>query len=273
VNCEIRRNLCGGTPSSEGGAGAWLRLQSRFINCVFNANDSWARGGAVFVNPGIDASFTNCAFTNNITIADNGGAITGIATIANSILWDNSPAELNGTFDATHSCVEGGAAGIGNTSSNPQFIDANGADGVPGTSDDDLRLLPTSPCIDAADNLALPADAFDVDGDGNLLEPMPLDLERRVRRVNDPRSPDSGNPGWPGAAIVDMGAYEFRDIQRVEGDVTGDGVVDADDFVAVILAWGVCVDPLNCPADVTPLGGDGLVNADDLIAVIALWSM
>jgi hypothetical protein len=53
------------------------------------------------------------------------------------------------------------------------------------------------------------------------------------------------------------------------GDVNGDGIVNADDLIAVILAWGLCpAPPSPCPADVT---GNGVVNVDDLIAVILNW--
>jgi hypothetical protein len=53
----------------------------------------------------------------------------------------------------------------------------------------------------------------------------------------------------------------------------GNGVVDVDDLVAVILGWGACADCLACPADVrdTPTTGDCVVNVDDLVAVILGW--
>jgi hypothetical protein len=263
VNCEISRNLCGGSPSSEGGAGAWLQYDSSFTNCVFNANDSWAPGGAVFIEPGKAVTFTNCAFTNNITIGDTGGAITGSATIANSILWDNSPAELNGAFDTTYSCVEGGWAGVGNVATNPQFINARGVDGVPGTGDDILRLAAASPCIDAANNAALPADTLDIDGDGDTGEALPLDLHGLARIMNDPFARNVGHP--PGAAaIVDMGPSEF-----LTGDATGDGRVDVDDLIKVILTWGNCTSTaFPCAAD---LNRSGAVNVDDLLIVLLNW--
>jgi hypothetical protein len=59
-------------------------------------------------------------------------------------------------------------------------------------------------------------------------------------------------------------------IQGTPGDVNGDGTVDADDLVAVVLAWGDCpAPPSACPADVN---GSGSVDADDLVMVILLWS-
>jgi hypothetical protein len=52
------------------------------------------------------------------------------------------------------------------------------------------------------------------------------------------------------------------------GDVTGEGLVNIDDLVAVITAWGPCSISI-CPADVN---ADGVVNIDDLIVVISHWS-
>jgi hypothetical protein len=52
-------------------------------------------------------------------------------------------------------------------------------------------------------------------------------------------------------------------------DITGNGAVDADDLIAVILAWGACS---NCPPDIAPSPfGNNQVNADDLIMVILSW--
>ena len=74
-------------------------------------------------------------------------------------------------------------------------VKADGPDGIAGTEDDNLRLSPGSPSIDAADNLAVPPDTADLDGDGDTTEPTPLDLDGNRRIVN---------------RIVDMGAYEYQ---------------------------------------------------------------
>ena len=58
----------------------------------------------------------------------------------------------------------------------------------------------------------------------------------------------------------------FSNIQFVVEDVDGNCVVDVDDLIAVILAWGQRVSP----ADVN---GDGIVDVDDLIMVILNWSV
>jgi ligand-binding sensor domain-containing protein len=56
----------------------------------------------------------------------------------------------------------------------------------------------------------------------------------------------------------------------VAGDATGDGLVNVDDLVSVILAWGLCPDaPAACSAD---LNGSGAVDVDDLVLVILNWT-
>jgi len=55
------------------------------------------------------------------------------------------------------------------------------------------------------------------------------------------------------------------------GNVVGDNAVNVSDLLAVINAWGPCVNPSNCPADIAPVGGNDLVNVDDLLAVINAW--
>jgi hypothetical protein len=55
----------------------------------------------------------------------------------------------------------------------------------------------------------------------------------------------------------------------------GNGSVDVDDLIAVILAWGPCAPgsahPCGCPNDIAPPGGNDSVDVDDLIAVILAW--
>ena len=51
----------------------------------------------------------------------------------------------------------------------------------------------------------------------------------------------------------------------------GDNVVNTQDLLFIIGAWGACANPNNCPADIAPAGGDDTVNTQDLLAVIAGW--
>ncbi|MFQ5463682.1 MAG: IPTL-CTERM sorting domain-containing protein [Phycisphaerae bacterium] len=151
-------------------------------------------------------------------------------------------------------------------------------DGIPGTADDDLRLLSGSPCIDAANNAAVPPDVPDLDGDGGTFEPLPFDLDGNPRFVDDPETVDTGIGTPP---IVDMGAYEFQ-----EG--CGNGIVEANeecddgninqhDSCLRDCVLNVCGDGFHnvgieecddagesasCDADCTlPICGDGIVNA------------
>jgi hypothetical protein len=105
--------------------------------------------------------------------------------------------------------LQGGSTAIlgpGNLAVDPQFADADGPDNNPATFlDNDYRLGAASPCIDAGDNGLVLVDAFDLDGDGNTLEPTPFDLDLSPRFVDVPGVPDTGAGTAP---IVDMGAYE-----------------------------------------------------------------
>jgi hypothetical protein len=104
-----------------------------------------------------------------------------------------------GLVAVTYSIVQGGYAGTENTSGDPLFVDANGADNIYGTLDDDMRVQAGSPAIDTGSNAAVPA-GITTDRDGN------------PRFIN---------------CRVDRGAYEF--VTGVLTDTDGDGFPDACD--------------------------------------------
>lgn len=132
--------------------------------------------------------------------------------VTNCILWNNIPDEIAGPGmpTVTYSDVQGGWPGEGNIDADPLFVDADGPDDIPGTEDDLLRLSSRSPAIDAADNTAVP-------------EGVVTDLDGNPRFVDDPDTPDTGNPDGTNH-IVDMGAYEFGPPDPCEDD-DGDGRV------------------------------------------------
>jgi hypothetical protein len=56
-------------------------------------------------------------------------------------------------------------------------------------------------------------------------------------------------------------------------DITGNTLVDIDDLLAVISAWGPCpTPPTPCPANIVTSGASAItVDIDDLLAVISEW--
>jgi len=155
----------------------------------------------------------------------------GGADLSNTILWDNSAmgtsregAQLSGEpVRVNYCCVDGWTGvlgGFGNHGLDPRFADPLGVDGAPGSGDEDHRLLAGSPCIDAGNSDLLPADALDLDGDGDVLEPLPLDFAGLARTVDVASEPDTGRGAPP---LVDMGCYEGQ-------DCNANGVADAQDI-------------------------------------------
>jgi hypothetical protein len=160
--------------------------------------------------------------------------------MSNCVLWHNSPDHFYPGYSAaiSYSNIEGGFPGIGNIDADPLFVDPDNGD---------YHLAPGSPCIDAADNTAVPMD-------------ITTDLDGNPRFVDDPDTPETGNPGAPGP-IVDMGAYEFQGTS-CPWDLNGDGEVNVLDLIELVMSFGPCE---NCPAD---FNDDGIVNVLDLITLI-----
>jgi hypothetical protein len=242
-----------GNQALNGGGGAGSvrnNAQVEVISTLFVMNEAATIGGGLLVSQGggTDASMTviNSTFTRNR--ATQGGAVAaesgGHAAVANSVLWgDDAANELHvsgdGTASASYSCVEGGWPGVGNIDVDPLFVDPDGGD---------FHLSAGSPCIDAADNNAVP-------------EGITGDLDGRPRFQNDCTVTDTGNGT---GAIVDMGAYEAP-----SPDLDVSGAVDFGDVLVILAAWGPCPDPpAPCVAD---LDDSGDVGFGDLLVVLAAW--
>lgn len=139
-------------------AGFTPLLEPEYTNCTFYDNTAGQLGGAVY-HSGYDYS----------------GSQVLQAHIVNSILWGNDAGtngdQIYSTGDAVigHSLVEGsggsgggwdaslGADGGGNIDSNAGFVNAAqplGADNLPATNDDGLRLTQFSDAVNAGDNAA-----------------------------------------------------------------------------------------------------------------------
>ncbi|UCG48171.1 MAG: right-handed parallel beta-helix repeat-containing protein [Phycisphaerales bacterium] len=205
-NCTFSGNANTTYSHSVGGAMSNRCPLSTVVNCVFTENSA-AYGGGMHNRQCDVVNVVNCTFSGNI--ADSNGA--GIynrdcdPNVANCILWGNVGEEIynygSESPSVRYSCIEGGYPGAGNITDDPRF------DGP------DLRVEDGSPCHDSGDNDALAADTLDLDGDGDVNEPVPLDFIRNGRRGDDPQvEPDTGNAGALGAPVVDMGAYELTPI-------------------------------------------------------------
>lgn len=226
---EIRIASAGFFGNSAGDSGGALASSgaATLVNCVFSGNAAGhgpaaAAGGAVWHSGGAPLRIANCTLASNTSSGVAGGLFVqnGTAQVSSSILWGNADASglslqaqfhstQDGDVDVGWSCVQFLPAswpGDGNIAANPRFVQPAGPDGVFGTADDNLRLLASSPCVDAGDNLAAPADFADLDEDANLLERTPLDYAGFARFFDAPRADTGRGP----APVVDMGAYELN---------------------------------------------------------------
>ena len=69
-----------------------------------------------------------------------------------------------------------------------------------------------------------------------------------------------------GSRVFSVG-WLFPEQNGVPGDLDGNGVVDVNDLLVIIGAWGICSG--DCPAD---LNGDGVVDVLDILEILAFWS-
>ncbi len=270
TNCVFSRN----TSFSHGAAMYNFDSSPSVINSLFNGNSCAVGAGGGMFNTGLggsDPAIINCTFSGNRANNNNGGGILNTVgaspTLTNCILWANSDSTgtgptaqvhtISGTPVVNYSIVQGGwsgAGGVGIVNADPLFVDPLGPDGIPGTEDDDLRLRPGSPAIDAGDTTALPLDTFDLDGDGNTTEWISLDLAGNPRLLDDPATVDTGVPG---SAVVDMGAYEFF------SDCNGNSLPDECD-IACGAAQGPC-DIAGCGSS-DDCNGNGILDECEIAA-------
>ncbi len=167
------------------------------INASLTGNVAAEDGGAMWCSDG-ECKVVNSSFFGNV--ANRGGALSIADTLSiyNSILWGNEGADAtsNEAFVSAeavakigHSTVAGSAlpAGFvdqgGNNQLDPLFIDPDGSDDVIGSDDDNLRLSHDSPLIDTGYNAYVPVDNLDADGDGDITEILPIDLDSNPRIV------------------------------------------------------------------------------------------
>jgi hypothetical protein len=212
-----------------GGGGMRNQVGSspRVVNAVFLRNATYysGSGGGGMANNVSDPRLTNVTFTENDAGSGYGGGIANYQstpTLVNVILWGNSaPAgnenEIHNNQSETHvsySLIEGGLP-AGCTGSNNIFEDPLFENVAAGN----LRLIPTSPAVNAGNSAAPDLSTTDLDG----------------------------NPRIAGVA-VDMGAYEYPcptgSVVYVDKSASGanNGTSWADAFKELreALEWAPC---------------------------------
>ncbi|MHC4676301.1 MAG: right-handed parallel beta-helix repeat-containing protein, partial [Planctomycetota bacterium] len=186
INCTFRGN----SASNRGGGMYNCRDSSPILtNCTFSGNTA-KLGGGMYTRRG-SPIMTNCTFSGNTAfrfdeVGEGGGiynSYNGNPILTNCILYNNNDEAGTVEFSQMHnttyasavvnfSCIQGwtgNLGGTGNIGDDPLFLDADGADNLIGTEDDNLRLLPGSPCIDAGDNSSVPPSVLtDLDGDPRI---------------------------------------------------------------------------------------------------------
>ncbi|MGC8877794.1 MAG: choice-of-anchor Q domain-containing protein [Anaerolineae bacterium] len=164
------------------------------INVVFNRNSADSGGGTY--NNGSSPTLVNVTFGNNT--ANSGGGMynyfsSSTPVLTNVILWNNSTeisnngganptvaySDVRGCGDSASWNSSCGNNGGHNIDADPHFVDLAGGN---------LDLQPDSPCVDAGNNAALPAN-------------VTTDLDGKLRIVDG----DDNS-----TAVVDMGAYEVQ---------------------------------------------------------------
>lgn len=81
---------------------------------------------------------------------------------------------------------------------------------------------------------------------------------------------DENIPGQTASQLNLTLSVAIGDTQACVADVTGNGLVDVDDLLIIINAWGPCANPKRCPADVAV---NGAVDVDDLLTIINAWGV
>ncbi|MGQ0628609.1 MAG: hypothetical protein ACT4PL_10980, partial [Phycisphaerales bacterium] len=132
-NCEFAHNTAG---DYAGVTSAQLNARPHYTNCTFYANSAGGSGGVLTGND--LGPFTNCIFAANTAPDGPITPVTGYFWLVNrSIL------QVGGTPGAGHANTF-----VDVIESDIQFADADGADYIPGTPDDNLALAPGSIAID-----------------------------------------------------------------------------------------------------------------------------
>ncbi|HZW06028.1 MAG TPA: right-handed parallel beta-helix repeat-containing protein [Phycisphaerales bacterium] len=258
TRCRIENNTAG----RAGGVEVFGNSQPVFSNCLFTGNTSTATatmapkgGGGLYIQQS-SVTVRNCTFAGNTSAVSGGGilAVNSAVRVANSILWNNrgpgnatTGEQLVGSaFTALYSIVQGGyAGGTAIQTADPLFVSAA-----------DYHLQAASPAIDAGNNAEAGAEA--------------ADLDRRSRKIDDPRRADTGAGGLP---VVDIGCFERpyhcpADMGGAGGTPGADGQLDNNDFVVFIDRFFTSTPSADLGGTGGTPGADGRFDNNDFVVFI-----
>ncbi len=211
------------------------------INTTISGNNATGNGGGV-VNLGGTVTSINSTITNNFADSDansigTGGGIhhgSGTTTLHNTIVAGNfnedggtdAADDISGTVNAASSfnlIGTGGAGGLTNGVNNNQVGVANAGLGSLANNGGITfthALLSTSAAVETGSNANLPLDTFDLDGDANVAETLPVDQ----RGIGFPRTADSQDANT--TQTVDIGAFELHpSIEDIANQTTDEDTV------------------------------------------------
>ncbi|MEX0726234.1 MAG: right-handed parallel beta-helix repeat-containing protein, partial [Planctomycetaceae bacterium] len=251
------------------------------LNSTITGNSTGAAGGGIYHNGGILTSINN-TITNNtagyfgggVALLDDGFTAT-TANLSNNIISGNSTVgdgtevynDAAVTFNSNsnlfgHSglanadALDGVAPHASDITATSDGTDPTALAGIlnptlafNGGSTRTHALVVGSPAINAGNNANLPADTLDLDGDGNVVEALPVDQR--------------GVPFTRTSGTVDIGAFELQP------GVVFDGT-NGDDEITVSLAGAMFVVTVNGvdhevdPADIDHIEVRGLAGNDTL---------
>jgi hypothetical protein len=137
---QVRGNLIYGNSAVQEGGGVYdKKSNSTYANNLIYSNTAHA-GGGIYCFESSPITTNNTIFGNHAV--ERAGGIGGIQgyypAVMNSIIWGNTPDQVNGIIQVSYCNVEGGfPVGPGNLNANPRFVDS---------ATHDFHLQYHSPC-------------------------------------------------------------------------------------------------------------------------------
>ncbi len=220
----------------------------KVFNCIFAGNnvfgDMYEAGGAICYVECNWPELRHCTIVGNSYTGTQGlkaGAVRNIASfiyIDNCIIWGNDDYDIayepgSGWFYINRTIADKSTLFASIIFEDPLLVNAIGADGYYGTDDDNLRVMPGSPCID----------------NGTGAKPL-IDFAGNPRKIN---------------GKVDIGAYEF-----LPGNFDFDNDVDEHDLYIMVATWLSFEGSSNWNPSCN-LNGDSTIDVVDLAMFGEYW--